>query len=293
MKAGILKIFGGGNFETRNGAVSRGLILLGLAALLLTPWLSQADEPTNAPVRIYVLDGGHIEFDNMAPFADTGEMDGKKGDLSDMCVLVKDPQGWLLWDTGVQPKKYTGYEFTVTNTLPSQLAEIGLKPEDINYLAFSHFHSDHTGNANLFAKSTWILQNKEWQWATSQPTPFGVDPTTFSQSDQVKKRIINGDYDVFGDGKVRILFAPGHTPGHQVLLVKLDSGKHWIFAGDLYHQAISRQKKLVPMFNTSRAETLASIDRIEHLAKNLKATLIIQHEAHDLDKLPVFPNYLQ
>ncbi|WP_160164636.1 N-acyl homoserine lactonase family protein [Pedosphaera parvula] len=239
------------------------------------------------------MDGGQITFNDMAPFSDTGEFDGKVGHLSDMCILVAHPKGWLLWDTGVQPKKYDGFEFTRKRTLSSQLADIGLKPEDITYLAFSHFHFDHTGNANEFLSSTWILQNKELQWANSQPTPFGVDPSTFSQSEKVKKQMIDGDHDVFGDGKVKILSAPGHTPGHEVLLIKLDSGKNLIFAGDLYHQSLSRDKRLVPAFNISRADTLASIDRVNRIAKNLNAKLFIQHEKSNFDMLPSFPKYLK
>lgn len=264
------------------------------AALLLASSVhAEPQKPTATHVRAYVLDCGKIEFNNMAPFSDTGEFDGQQGHLNDMCVLVGHPKGWLLWDTGVRPHKYDGYEFIQTKTIQSQLAQLGLINDDINYLAFSHFHLDHTGNADDFQKATWLLQQKEWDWANSKPTPFGVDTDTFSQAANVKKQMINGDCDVFGDGKVQILFAPGHTPGHEVLLLKLDSGKNWIFAGDLYHQALSRDKKLVPVFNVERADTLASIDRIERVAKNLKATVVIQHEIKDLDKLPKFPKYLE
>jgi N-acyl homoserine lactone hydrolase len=96
--------------------------------------------------------------------------------------------------------------------------------------------------------------------------------STFSEYPRVQKKLLNGDYDVFGDGLVRILSTPGHTPGHQVLLVKLPSKGYVILTGDLYHLRQSRDERLVPVFNTSRAETLASIDRVERLAKNLKAT---------------------
>jgi glyoxylase-like metal-dependent hydrolase (beta-lactamase superfamily II) len=88
-------------------------------------------------------------------------------------------------------------------------------------LAFSHFHFDHTGNANAFGASTWIVNKAELAWAGSTPTPFGVDPSTFSALKTAKTQLIDGDFDVFGDGGVRILKAPGHTPGHGVLAVKL------------------------------------------------------------------------
>jgi N-acyl homoserine lactone hydrolase len=271
----------------------RPLTAILFLSTFLAPFAHAADKPVVTELRVYILDGGEITFSNMAPFSDTGEFDGKLGHLSDMSILVAHPKGWLLWDTGVQPKKYDGFEFTRKRTISSQLADIGLKPEDITYLAFSHFHCDHTGNANEFLNSTWILQNKEWQWANSQPTPFGVDPSTFSQCEKVKKQMIDGDCDVFGDGKVKILSVPGHTPGHEALLIKLDSGKNVIFTGDLYHQALSREKKLVPAFNTNRADTLASIDRVDRIAKNLNAKLFIQHEKGNFEILPPFPKYLK
>jgi glyoxylase-like metal-dependent hydrolase (beta-lactamase superfamily II) len=170
---------------------------------------------------------------------------------------------------------------------------LNLTPADITYVGFSHFHSDHTGNANLFASSTWLIQKKEFEFANSKPAPFGVDPKTFSDYRKEKINLLDGDFDVFGDGTVRILFAPGHTPGHQILLVKLSQKGYIILAGDLYQRKQSEKDRLVPGYNTSRAETLASMDRVERLAKNLKATVIAQHSMEDFAVLPTYPEAWQ
>jgi len=177
----------------------------------------------------------------------------------------------------------------------TQLQQAGLTAANVTFVAFSHFHADHTGNANLFAGSTWIINRDELAWATGTPGPQPpgiVDPATFSAYKTAKTKVIDGDYDVFGDGTVRILKAPGHTPGHQVLLLRLKKSGAVILAGDLYHFRHDREARLVMTVNTQRADSLASFDRIEKLAHNTHARLIVQHDPEDFKSLPKFPAYL-
>jgi glyoxylase-like metal-dependent hydrolase (beta-lactamase superfamily II) len=162
----------------------------------------------------------------------------------------------------------------------------------MTYVAFSHFHFDHTGNANLFGAPTWIINSAELAWALGTPTPFAVDPSTFSTYKTAKTQMIAGDHDVFGDGKVKILKAPGHTPGHQVLEIKLRKSGTVILSGDLYHTRDNRKYRRVPTFNFERADTLASIDRVETIVKNTKARVIVQHDLADFKALPKFPAYM-
>ncbi len=128
--------------------------------------------------------------------------------------------------------------------------------------------------------------------ALADPTPFGVDPSTFTAYKTAKTQMIDGDYDVFGDGSVRILKAPGHTPGHQALQLKLKKTGVVILSGDLYHTRANRAAARVPGFNVSRADTLASINRIEKIVKNTKAHFVVQHDPDDFKSLPKFPAYL-
>jgi N-acyl homoserine lactone hydrolase len=274
---------------------------LAVISTLVCASLCPAQNTSTDGVRLYAMDCGHFDFKNLTPFSDTGEYDGKPGPLADPCFLIHDPKGWLLWDTGLTDKlvgspqdgALPGSRMSRERSLASELKQLGLTPGDITYVSFSHLHADHAGNANLFGSSIWLLQEKELAYATSTPAPRGIDPSTFSDYPRVQKKLLNGDYDVFGDGLVRILSTPGHTPGHQVLLVKLPSKGYVILTGDLYHLEQSRDERLVPVFNTSRAETLASIDRVERLAKNLRATVVVQHATEDFGKLPQFPDYWQ
>jgi N-acyl homoserine lactone hydrolase len=253
-----------------------------------------------AEVRLYALDCGRAEFKDMAMFSDTGEYDGKSGALAVPCFLIRHPKGTLLWDTGLGDKmaenkegtEYEGIRFTVATTLTDQLKAVGLSPADITFVAFSHFHLDHTGNANAFSASIWIINKNELSWATAEPTPGGVNPDSFSAYKSAKTQLIDGDYDVFGDGSVRILKAPGHTPGHQVLEIMLQKAGRVILSGDLYHTRANREFTRVPGFNSNRADTLASINRIETIVRNTKARFIVQHDPDDFRSLPKFPAYL-
>jgi len=252
-------------------------------------------------IRMYVLDCGHLAFKDMGMFDDSGASDGKPGAMSAPCFLIVHPKGTLLWDTGLGDaiaahpdgvELAPGIRATVPVKLVDQLARLGLKPADVDYLAFSHWHEDHTGNANLFDKATWILQRKELAAATGHmPPPFEpLAPVSVWRA--ANKRIIDGDADVFGDGTVRLLLMPGHTPGHQVLEIRLPHAGVVLLSGDLYHSRENRRFRRVPRINTDRAATLASMDRFEAIAARDHARVVIQHDPRDIALLPRFPDYL-
>jgi len=254
-----------------------------------------------ANVRLYAIDCGRIRVSDMSAFSDTGELDGKPATVVDSCFLVRHPKGTLLWDTGLSDRLAENkdgvesgvFKLSVTKGLIDQLKTIDIAPSEVTYLAFSHLHFDHTGNANAFASATWILNKDEIGWAEAAPTPFGVDPNSFEIGKAAKTRMIDGDYDVFGDRTVQILKTPGHTPGHGVLEVKLRKSGVVILSGDLYHSRANRRYKRVPRINVGRADTLASIDRIEAIVKSTKARFIVQHDVEDFATLPRFPAFLE
>jgi len=269
--------------------------ILGVAGLQLP---AQAVEPVNE-VRLYALDCGHIRFQDMSMFSDTGEYDGKPGALVDPCWVIRHPKGILLWDTGLGDKlaenkngvDMGGIHLQVNVTLQDQLKEIGLVPGDITYLSISHSHFDHTGNANAFPDATWILNKSEMAWVESNPSP-AVKMDDLKTYKTAKTELIDGDFDVFGDGSVRILKTPGHTPGHQSLLLKLKHAGTVVISGDLYHLHDNFKYRRVPGVNYERADTLASMDRVATIIKNTKGKLIVHHDPKDFASLPRFPKYL-
>ncbi|QDH69211.1 N-acyl homoserine lactonase family protein [Marilutibacter alkalisoli] len=274
-------------------------LFVSLTAALAAMPASAADEVDG--VRLYALDCGRLEFRDMTMFSDTGEYDGKPESLVDTCFLVRHPKGTLMWDTGLgdaMAEHEDGVNFGDSLTmhvdvrLVEQLDRIGLRPADITYVAFSHLHFDHTGNANLFSDSTWITSNASVAWAMQDPAPFGVDQDSFSALMSAKRQQIDGDHDVFGDGTVRILKTPGHTPGHQSLEISLAEAGTVILSGDLYHTHANRHGQRVPRINVDRADTLASMNRVEAIVENTGARFVIQHDRKDFESLPKFPAYL-
>jgi len=185
-----------------------------------------------------------------------------------------------------------GIHGSVRVKLVDQLKALDLKPSDIDYLAFSHWHIDHTGNANLFGDATWILQRRELAAATGPTPPPFESLAPVSAYRNAKIRLVDGDTDVFGDGSAQLLLLPGHTPGHQALQLRLPHAGVVLLSGDLYHSREARRLRRVPKVNVERVATLASMDRFETNAARTHARLVIQHDPRDIALLPHFPAYL-
>ena len=209
--------------------------------------------------------------------------------ITDSCYVIRHGDRVLLWDTGF-PAAWKGQErdlgeLTVKEdkTIAEQLKQLGLKPADIDIVGISHMHSDHTGQASEFSNAELLIGTKDFEETKGKDDPFGP-----WRKEGAKVHSAQGDVDVFGDGSVVALHLPGHTPDHMALLVKLASGPV-LLTGDLYHSREAREKRGVPPFNTSREQTLRSMDKFEKLAKELGAKVIIQHEPNDIPLLPAFP----
>jgi len=275
-------------------------IFLAIAAILTFNFcFAEVQEKQPVQIKLYAIDCGRIDVSNFAGFSDTGDYDNKSVQLADPCFLIVHPKGTLLWDTGLpdslvkKPETVAVvFHLSKTTALQDSLKKINMKPSDINYVTVSHSHFDHISGLDQFPKSTWILQKAEINYAKTHPNAFVVDITQLKNWKTAHKIMITGDYDVFGDGTVKILNTPGHTPGHQSLELVLPKSGVIILSGDEFHQRSSFEPLRVPVFNTNRADTMASADRIKTLLKNINGRLVVQHDAHDFEELPKFPNYL-
>ena len=231
---------------------------------------------------------------DVSRFSDTFAFEGKKIQLTVSCYLIKHGNDYLLWDTGY-PTAASGLAQgnapTAKTPLVEELAQLKLKPEQIKYVGISHYHGDHTGQAGSFPDATLLIGKGDWD-ALNNAQPGGMaNPAPLKRwiGGGGKAEPVAKDKDIFGDGSVLMLDMPGHTPGHHSLLVKLKDKGNVLLTGDLAHFHENYDTNGVPSFNTSRHETLASLDRFKAIAKNLNATVIIQHDARDIDKLPAFP----
>jgi glyoxylase-like metal-dependent hydrolase (beta-lactamase superfamily II) len=221
--------------------------------------------------------------------------------MSVTAYLIVHPRGTLLWeacvilDDLIKPEGTTEARATAKKTLRGQLAEIGYKPSGITYLALSHNHYDHSANANEYAGSTWLVQRPER--AAMFPEPPSANPSAaslrFSALKTAKTTVLDGDHDVFGDGSVVIVSTPGHTPGHQSLLVNLAKTGPVLLSGDLYHYPAERTlQDFTPFAALGNAEKEnASKARVETLLKEKRAQLWIQHDLEAYEGLKKPPAY--
>jgi glyoxylase-like metal-dependent hydrolase (beta-lactamase superfamily II) len=273
---------------------------------------AQAPAPKATPpraMRLYVLDCGllNISREGVERYHVTTTEVGETR-MPVPCFLVAHPKGTLMWDVGVIPddeveKAAAGgarYDVNstaaavVTRTLRGQLAAVGYRPADITYVAISHAHKDHTANLNQFAAATWLTPRaeREFMW---KPNNERVEPRFFSALDKSKWIPLDRDeYDVFGDGAAVIKAAPGHTPGHQVLVLNLTSVGKVMIAGDLYHYPAERGFRRAPPDNEFNvAQSAASRAKIEEYLSVSKATIWIEHEWAAIAKLKKSPEYYE
>ena len=281
-------------------------LMLGAGAVLA----AQAPKATPPQaMRLYVLDCGILNISRAGVeryHVTTAEVGETRMPVP--CFLVAHPKGTLLWDVGVIPDDdvekagAAGARYdvnstaaaVVTRTLRGQLAALGYRPADITYVAVSHAHKDHTANLNQFAASTWLTPPAERQFMW-RPNNERVEPRFFSLLEKSKWIPLDKDeYDVFGDGKAIIKAAPGHTPGHQVLVLNLASLGKLMIAGDLYHYPAERGFRRAPPDNEfDVAQSAASRATIEQYLAATKATILIQHEWAAVAKLKKSPQYYE
>jgi N-acyl homoserine lactone hydrolase len=278
----------------------QGVLCLALLAAI-SVWTASASAQAPTPgVKLYIFDLGWLKSGNPKPLIDR---EVTVTDMSVVAYLIVHPRGTLLWDSGtiadalVKPEGTTVARATVSKTLGGQLAEIGYKPADITYFALSHYHYDHSANANAFAGSTWLVQRQERAAMFPDAPPANpIDPAVtekFSALRTAKTKILDGDYDVFGDGSVIIIATPGHTPGHQSLFVNLAKYGPLVLSGDLYHYPAERTlKEFLPFAGRGDdAQEAVSKAKVEALVNKKGATLWIQHDIindHHLNKSPAF-----
>jgi len=290
--------------------VRRALVAL-FVVCAFAPLTGQSKSTPKPPqtVRLYILDGGTLESDPARYQLKKEEVSASQ--LSVVAALIVHPKGTLMWDTGaiaddswaptgrpVQRRLVLNNSqerrVTLRTTMKAQLAAIGYAPENITYLALSHFHWDHTANANQFVKSTWLARKIERDAMLPDTAPDPPQPSTFADLKNGKTELISGDdHDVFGDGSVVLKLAKGHTPGHQVLYVKLAKTGGVVLSGDLYHYPEERTLNRLPTFEFNVDQTREARAAIEAFLKKTGAQLWIQHDFTAMAKIKKAPAFYE
>lgn len=252
-------------------------------------------QQTSGVERLYILNCGEGVAGDISRWS-PGVNIGKSMPFADNCYLIKHAQGWILWDTGLDdaiaalpdgeaPADPRAIHWRRPKALASQLEQLGVKPSDIKYVAISHTHPDHLGNVEMFPQAMLLVQKAEYEWPGAKNAP------RFKPGHPVTK--IEGDKDVFGDGSVTIISTPGHTPGHQSLLVKLPKTGALVLSGDAVHFKSNWDNRRVPSINFDKDKTLASMQRIADLLVQENAQLWINHDKAQRDTLKMAPEYYE
>ena len=276
---------------------------IGAVSILLLLAACASTTPTTGVDRMYVINCGENHVKDVSRWT-PGVNVGKPHVFSNHCYLVKHAKGWMLWDTGnadrlaAMPDGFSTAGGAITaymkKPLADSLKEIGVAPADIKHFALSHAHGDHSGNANLFTAATLYVQRAEYAAMFGpEPQKFGFIPDNFGKLRGNTAMIIDGDYDVFGDGTVTGKAAPGHTPGHQVLVVRLPKTGPVMLSGDMVHLQYSWANRVVPSFNFDLKQSQATIDAMKAYAQQTGTQLWINHDMEQSAKLPKAPAFVQ
>lgn len=269
------------------------LFSLGAALLALsTPAKAAAD------LELWRLDCGSVVIKDLSSFSDTFSYAGETRTLTASCYVIRHGADYMLWDAGLPaaligkaPDPSQAMAPALTVDIPTQLARIGIKPEQIGIVGISHNHFDHMGQATSFPKATLMIGAGDWESLHADPLPFAVMSALVQPWLDGKAKVdpVSGDRDVFGDGQVMMLAMPGHTEGETALLVNLPQTGPVLLSGDVVHFEEQIANRGVPPFNVNRAESLASMERMTQIAEKLDAKLIVQHDASHIGRLPAFP----
>jgi N-acyl homoserine lactone hydrolase len=281
------------------GLMAGAAILLGACGGTKDP-ASPAVAATVGP-KLYILDCGTISPMDPALFNLRKEEIAGDGGFVSPCYLIVHPRGTLAWDVGQVPDKDIKDDGTeavaqdilkATRRLDRQLEALGHPIPGITYVAMSHYHTDHTGNANAFAGSTWIVQQAEYDMMFKDGDVGIRTPETYAALKDAKRITLDGeDHDVFGDGTVVIKSGPGHTPGHQMLFLRLANFGPLLLEGDLYHYPEERTLDRVPTFDADAAVTRDTRRKVEAFLQETGAQMWIQHDPPTYATLKKAPEY--
>jgi len=288
-------------------AVSFVLIAFSLMMAGTQDASAELPDPTKGGVadKLFRLDCGRSLANDESVWT-PGENVGSSIEFSSTCWLIKHGNEWLLWDAGVPESAHndprgwstipTLIVYHLDKTLTDQLAEIVLKPRDIARVAISHTHGDHIGNVGLFPDSVILMQRAEYNWINSPNGPNDNVNQLMALTRELlgtpkNLQLIDGDTDVYGDGSVTLVSTPGHTPGHQSLLVHLKNSGFIVLSGDVVHSEENFEKNIVPSLNTDKAQSIASMEKIRQMIAEYKAKLFINHDKKQTDTLKLLPAF--
>jgi N-acyl homoserine lactone hydrolase len=250
--------------------------------------------------RLYALDGGLAVAPDRSVYT-PGRWQGEQITLSCNAYLIRHAGEWIMWDTGIEDAiaQDAGGRIIAHNirgivgrTIVSQLSDLGITPGDVGSVILSHAHFDHIGNCDLFRHAAWHIQRREYE-AMLGPDykKHGYSPSLYDGLKRTNVKLMDGDLDIFGDGSVRVVSTPGHTPGHCSLLVRLAKSGPILLSGDVAHYRFNMEQRCVPTMNWNSEDSRRSMERIDAIVRNEKAQLWLNHDTEQSAAIPHAPSH--
>jgi glyoxylase-like metal-dependent hydrolase (beta-lactamase superfamily II) len=216
--------------------------------------------------------------------------------------LIRHPEGDVLFDSGAHPSYIDDprsrlgaaadlYDIVMApgDDVVSRLHSLDVEPEAISHAVQSHLHYDHAGGLEFLTEATVYVQKEE--------LPFAYWPPVYQKTVYVRQdfdgvskwKALDGEYDIFNDGRLIIFPTPGHTPGHQSLLIKLND-MSIILAGDAVYDKEKMEHRCLPGLLWSPDAMIASWERIEDMQRRHNAELIVTHDLHWEETIRLAPD---
>ena len=294
--------------------MATAVMMLVAAPYVIGPIWAQMRAPTGYADRLYALDGGVGHSGNAVAWMNMLVPPGTPIDISAYAHLIKHGDTWMMFDTstndviatmpnGFLQGPVNGIRWTKTpaQTMTAQLKLVGITPSEIKLIAISHNHADHTGNINLFKNSTVLIQRLEYEQAMakggSPAGPPNMPGEIFERDHAVS--LLDGDYDVFGDGSVILFFVGGHTLGSQVCLVRLKNTGYVLLSGDAVHFRSNLDTRRIPRIEGATEENRwlwsvpLAFERVAALMSYYKAQLWVHHDIEDYKGRKFAPQYYE
>jgi N-acyl homoserine lactone hydrolase len=214
--------------------------------------------------------------------------------------LIRHPEGDVLFDCGAHPALIDDprsrlaadlYDIVMASgdDVVTRLHSLDIEPEAIGHVVQSHLHYDHAGGLEFLSDATVYVQKEELPFAYWPPV-YQRDVFVREDFDSVRNwRALRGDHDIFNDGRLLIFATPGHTPGHQSLLVRLDN-QAYILTGDAVYDKEKMEHRCLPGLLWSPDAVIESWERIEELQRRHDAKLIVTHDLHWESEIRLAPD---
>lgn len=218
--------------------------------------------------------------------------------------LLDTTEGWVLFDAGLDEANLRdrdrcdalylnpGWDpppvVKPHHEMGRQLAEIGIGFSDISMVILSHLHADHTGHLKDMPQAKFVISRRELDYVNSGMAPYYFFPSDYDLPG-IDWQVVDGDTPVF-EG-LTIIETPGHSPGHQSLVVELPNTGPVVLAADVGDMLRNFTDEILPGGSTDDLAALASIRRINALVAERQALLMLTHDPVLVQQIKLAPHY--